>query len=98
MVLHTQTKRLNRWSNEPALDQHGRAIAVEDHDLQPQDLKCFELLARFRYLRTSYFPALIGGNAKHRQRRLSLLARKPNNYLNRPSAQRIASPPFGGPR
>lgn len=72
------------------MDKNGNAIAVREHDLQPQDIQCLQLLARFRYLRTSHFPALVGGNAKYRQRRLSLLSREPNKYVHRPSAQQRA--------
>jgi hypothetical protein len=90
MELTTRSCRLNRWSDDAVLDKNGNAIAVREHDLPPQDIKCLELLARFRYLRTSHFPALVGGNAKYRQRRLSLLSRKPNKYVHRPSAQQRA--------
>lgn len=82
-----RSRRLNRWNDDPVLDKNGNAVVLREHDLQPQDLKCLELLARFRYLRTSHFPALVGGNAKYRQRRLNLLARKPNKYVHRPSVQ-----------
>jgi hypothetical protein len=88
MEIAPSTIRLNRWSEEPVLKKDGSLTAIAEHALQPLDLKCFELLARFRYLRTPFFPALIGGNPKHRQRRLSLLARQPNRYLNRPETQR----------
>jgi hypothetical protein len=84
------SRRLNRWSDEPVLNANGNAIALREYDLQPQDVQCLQLLTRFRYLRTSHFPELIGGNAKYRQHRLNLLARKPNKYLNRPFAQRRA--------
>ncbi len=88
MEIAPTANQLNRWSDQPVLKKDGRPAAIGEHELQPLDLKCFELLARFRYLRTPYFTALIGGNAKHRQRRLSLLARQPNKYLARPDAQR----------
>jgi protein involved in plasmid replication-relaxation len=88
MELATRSPRLNRWSDEPVLRRDGSPFAIEEHELRPSDLQVFELLARFRYLRTSYLAALIGGNAKHRQRRLSALARKPNKYLCRPDIQR----------
>jgi hypothetical protein len=82
------TNCLNRWSDQPVVRKDGSPAAIAEHELQPLDLKCFVLLARFRYLRTSYFPALIGGNAKRWHRRLSLLARQRNKYLERPDAQR----------
>jgi hypothetical protein len=85
-----RSRRLNRWSDDPVLNANGNAVVLREHDLQSQDIQCLQLLARFRYLRTSHFPALTGGNAKYRQRRLNLLARKPNKYLNRPFAQRRA--------
>jgi hypothetical protein len=88
MELATRSPRLNRWSDEPVLRRDGSAFAIEEHELRPSDLQALELLARFRYLRTSYLAALIGGNAKHRQRRLSALARRPNKYLSRPDIQR----------
>jgi hypothetical protein len=85
-----QSGRLNRWSDDPVSDANGDPVAVHEYDLLPQDIQCLQLLARFRYLRTSDFPALVGGNAKYRQRRLNLLARKPNKYVHRPLAQRRA--------
>lgn len=88
MELATRPSRIDRWSDEPVLRKDGRVFAIEEHELQPADIAAFRLLARFRYLRTSHLAALIGGNAKHRQRRLAALARKPNKYLHRPDAQR----------
>ncbi len=60
------------------------AVAI----LQPRDIEIFKLLSRYRYLQVDFIHAFVGGNLAALQRRLSILAREPNGFLNRPDAQR----------
>ena len=51
-------------------------------------MEIFKLLSRYRYLPSDDIHAFVGGGLVHFTRRLDLLQRKPNFYLNRPHQQR----------
>src|ERR1700681_4822286 len=80
-------KRLSRWSRDPELSSSGKpklAYVIE------RDIEVFKLLARFSYLPLDDIHAYVGGSEVNLGRRVSLLSRKPNLYLNRPHQQRLA--------
>ena len=53
-----------------------------------RDVEIFKLLSRYHYLASDDIRAFVGGGLIHLTRRLDLLQRKPNCYLNRPHQQR----------
>lgn len=71
-------KRRSRMRRQPA----GRCLA-----LTPRDLVIFELLERYRYLRSTYIHAFVGGASETRfKERLGDLYHE-GGYLNRPGQQ-----------
>ena len=75
-----ETRFRSRWSYDPVLKQ-GEPFAISD--FTQLHLQIFQLLARHRHLRTSYFPAFAGMNAAYVQFVLRVLAANPNRYLDR---------------
>jgi Replication-relaxation len=73
-----QLNRRSRWSRAGT-----KAIR-----LSPRDLVIFELLLRYRYLRSDFIHAFIGGDRTKLIQRLNALYREPNCYLARPHQQR----------
>jgi Replication-relaxation len=79
-----QRPRNSRWSRDPILND-GTPVAACITD---RDVEIFKLLSRYRYLPSDDIHAFVGGGLVHLTRRLDLLQRKPNAYLNRPHQQR----------
>jgi hypothetical protein len=79
-----KTARNSRWSRDPALDGGTPVVAC----ITDRDVEIFKLLSRYRYLPSDDIHAFVGGGLVHLTRRLDLLQRKPNLYLNRPHQQR----------
>ena len=73
-----QLNRRSRWSREGT-----KAIR-----LSPRDLAICELLLRYRYLRSDFIHAFIGGDRTKLIQRLNELYREPNCYPARPGQQR----------
>lgn len=82
-ISHTP-RRNSRWTRDPVIDD-GQAVVVYPTG---RDIEIFKLLTRYRYLPSDYIHAFLGGSSKALNRRLNLLARKPNLYLARPHQQR----------
>src|ERR1700676_364363 len=76
--------RASRWSRDAILNDGEAAVA----HLTDRDIDIFRLLARYRYLPADDIHAFVGGELKPVVRRLNLLSRKPNLYVNRPPQQR----------
>jgi len=76
--------RKSRWSRDPILDDGEPAVAR----LTQRDIDIFKLLARYRYLPADDIHAFVVGELTPLIRRLNLLSRKPNLYVNRPVQQR----------
>ena len=77
--------RNSRWVRHPVLDdQHQPQIAR----IGQRDVEILTLLARYRYLPADYIHAFLGGGLTPLLRRLNLLFRQPNLYINRPQQQR----------
>jgi hypothetical protein len=79
-----QRPRNSRWSRDPILNG-GTPVAACITD---RDVEIFKLLSRYRYLPSDDIHAFVSGGLVHLTRRLDLLQRKPNSYLNRPHQQR----------
>lgn len=79
-------KRNSRWTDDPVLDGHGCPIVAR---ITERDIEIFKLLNRYRYLRSNFIHAFIGGNQTALVRHLDLLQRKPNRWLLRPEKQRL---------
>lgn len=77
--------RNSRWDRNPRLDDDGRASVAH---IAERDTELFKLLARYRFLAADYIHAFMGADYRSLIKRLDLLSRKPNLYLNRPSQQR----------
>jgi hypothetical protein len=77
--------RRSRWARDPVLQVDGRPSLAQ---LTERDFEIFGLLARYRYLSADDIHAFVGGSLKALTRRLNLLSRKPNLYINRPQQQR----------
>ena len=85
MNAHVQKRpRTSRWSRDPIVDGGAPVVAR----ITDRDVEIFKLLSRYRYLPSDDIHAFIGGGLIHLTRRLDLLQRKPNCYLNRPHQQR----------
>jgi hypothetical protein len=56
--------------------------------LTARDLELFKLLAKYPYLPADDIHAWVGGGHQAIVKRLNILTRKPNSYLNRPHQQR----------
>jgi hypothetical protein len=80
-------KRLSRWSRDPERNDAGKPKAIQ---LTKRDIEIFKLLVRFPYLPIDDIHAFVGGSLINLTRRLGLLSRRPNLYLNRPHQQRLA--------
>ena len=78
-------KKLSRWSRDAILDEKGKPTVAYVTD---RDVEIFKLLARYRYLPADFIHAFMGGDYQSLIKRLNLLCRKPNLYLNRPVQQR----------
>jgi Replication-relaxation len=88
MDARTETKKyLSRWDRDPAKNKAGKPKNVR---LTARDLEILKLLARFSYLPLDDIRAWVGGSEVNLRRRLGLLSRRPNLYLNRPEQQRLA--------
>src|ERR1051326_3535991 len=75
----------SRWSREPRIISGNAAVAR----LTPNDIQIFKLLAKFRYLQSDDIGALLDvQSSAYLIKRLDILFRKPNQYINRPSQQR----------
>jgi len=84
-TLSSQKKpRASRWSRDAIINDGEPAVA----HLTERDIEIFKLLARYRYLPADDIHAFVGGELKPVVRRLNLLSRKPNLYVNRPLQQR----------
>jgi hypothetical protein len=77
--------RNSRWTRDPVVQADGRHLLLQ---LTDRDIEILKLLAWYRYLPADDIHAFVGGNLKGLTRRLNLLARKPNLYINRPHQQR----------
>ena len=82
-ALHRQ--RRSRWTREPVSGPAGEPCFAR---LTERDFQIFEALIRYRYLPVDYIHALVGGDYKALARRLNLLSRNPNRYVQRPDQQR----------
>jgi hypothetical protein len=80
-------ERLSRWSRDPERNDAGKPKAIQ---LTKRDIEIFKLLVRFPYLPMDDIHAFVGGSLINLARRLGLLSRRPNLYLNRPHQQRLA--------
>ena len=76
--------RNSRWSRDPILEGGEPVVAC----ITDRDIEIFKLLSRYRYLPSDDIHAFVGGGLVHFTRRLDLLQRKPNFYINRPHQQR----------
>ncbi len=78
--------RLSRWSRDPILDEKGKAKIAH---ITAHDIGIFNHLnpERYRYLPANYLHALLGGDYSSLRKRLEILTRKPNCFLNRPQQQ-----------
>jgi hypothetical protein len=77
-------KRNSRWTRDPVFERGTPLSAC----ITERDIEVFKLLARYRYLPCDDIHAFVGGSFANLTRRLDLLQRKPNCYLNRPHQQR----------
>jgi hypothetical protein len=82
--MQAANKRNSRWTRDPVVENGAPLSAC----ITERDIDIFKLLARFRYLPSDDIHAFVGGSFAHFTRRLDLLQRKPNCYLNRPQQQR----------
>lgn len=83
-VTTSQKTRNSRWSRDPVVHDGAPVVArITEHDIE-----IFKLLARYRYLPADDIQAFVGGALTPLVRRLNLLSRKPNLYIQRPPQQR----------
>src|ERR1700730_14375856 len=73
-------ERSDRWGDDPVLNKDGGPIAV--HRPTEGDLKKFELLTSYRSLSAPFMSALLGKDAESVRKRLKVLQRGPNRYLD----------------
>lgn len=79
-----RASRNSRWTRDPVIRDGAATVArITEHDIQ-----IFRLLARYHYLQADDIRAFVGGALTPLVRRLNLLSRKPNLYINRPQQQR----------
>jgi hypothetical protein len=81
--VHSRSRN-SRWSRAPIVGDGEPVVAC----ITDRDVEIFKLLSRYRYLPSDDIHAFVGGGLVHLTRRLDLLQRKPNCYLNRPHQQR----------
>ena len=77
--------RNSRWDRNPRPNCNGKPAVAH---IVERDLELFKLLARYRFLAADYIHAFSGGEYRSLTRRLDLLSRRPNYFLNRPIQQR----------
>lgn len=83
-VTEQKASRNSRWTRDPVIHDGAPVVArITEHDIE-----IFRLLARYRYLQADDIRAFVGGALTPLARRLNLLSRKPNLYVNRPQQQR----------
>jgi Replication-relaxation len=83
----TPKSRLSRWVRDPVRDELGKPTIAT---LTQRDIDIFKLLSRYPYLPFTDIHAFIGGGKESLSKRINLLYRRPNLYLDRPHQQRIA--------
>ena len=79
--------RLSRWEREPVRDTLGKPKIAR---LAIRDIEIFKLLAKYTYLPFDDIHCFVGGSAQALGKRINLLYRRPNLYVDRPPQQRFA--------
>lgn len=79
--------RNSRWDREPVKSRVGKPKIAR---VTARDIELFKLLAKYPYLPADDIHAWIGGGHAAFKKRINLLSRRPNSFIDRPHQQRIA--------
>jgi hypothetical protein len=79
--------RKSRWDREPVNNRPGKPKIAR---VTPRDIELFKLLAKYPYLPADDIYAWLGSGHAAFKKRINLLSRRPNSFIDRPHQQRLA--------